>query len=111
MSKDFIMYAVHLDQLPIAGTGEFLSTKTYTIDQIKILSMDLRLIPSNIYLIKCKNTATLLDSAALTIQTKQQVADKFGKSRKLNSRWDGFLEVYLARENLEEKPLNFAMAS
>ncbi|KAF1743475.1 hypothetical protein MXB_4775 [Myxobolus squamalis] len=37
----------------IADTGEFLSAKTYTVDQIQIHSMDLWLTPNDIYLIKC----------------------------------------------------------
>ncbi|KAF1740332.1 hypothetical protein MXB_3089, partial [Myxobolus squamalis] len=78
---------------PIAGTGEFSNAKTYTVDQIRILSMDLWPTPNNIYFNICKNAGMVFNSAAFTIPTKQ----------KLHSRWDGFLEVQLVRENLERK--------
>ncbi|KAF1740556.1 hypothetical protein MXB_4596 [Myxobolus squamalis] len=94
ITKDFIMYTVHPDQL----------------------LMDLWLIPNDRYFNICKNTVTFFDSAAFTIPTKQYVADKVCQERSDQSKVD-FLdlespenstvdEIDFRRFNLRGKILN-----
>ncbi|KAF1740820.1 hypothetical protein MXB_3631 [Myxobolus squamalis] len=63
------MYAVHPDQL-----GNSRAQRSTP--------------PNDIYFDRCKNTATLFDSAAFTIPTKQQVADKVDWQREDQSKVD-----------------------
>ncbi|KAF1740386.1 hypothetical protein MXB_2805, partial [Myxobolus squamalis] len=106
ISKYFIIYAVYLHQ-PVAlldrskfegysahwqvhlweddrGYSGIIEQKTYTVDQIQIQSMDLRLIPNKKNLNIWKNATILFDSAAFTIPLKKQGSSAATRSKKEN---------------------------
>ncbi|KAF1741205.1 hypothetical protein MXB_4516, partial [Myxobolus squamalis] len=88
ISKDIRLTCKHICGESIADTWEFSSTKTDTVDQIRIQSMDFWLTPNDIYLNICKNAAMLFDSAGFTILTKRPVAEKVSWPRGDQSKVD-----------------------